>query len=254
VWSNAQKRSWANEKIIAIVDLGNVMQIPTHYYDQIREIDVNCHSVDCKFKVWRKTFSENGDVLTKIDTIDSTLGANFNRSNLVGFYAREDCDIATKFLATMIWGNEAPLDSKRDNRGPSRVFAMFESLKEAPNLLSSLSIKSIPEIKQAYNAHRKIKKCGPNFFTKHLYFLGKSAGAKCRDGTSYPLIFDNRVAVGLSRLSITDKLLPNLVSIQAITRSDAYLKYLAFVYEQSSKIQCEPDQIEYFLFSDFAVG
>ncbi len=85
---------------------------------------------------------------------------------------------------------------------------------------------------------------GRSFYTKHLYFLGKSQSIK-----RYPLVFDNRVANGLARLSSMNDEWFRMISIAAIRDWDAYRQYFQFAHAEADKIGCKPDQVELFLFN-----
>ena len=84
----------------------------------------------------------------------------------------------------------------------------------------------------------------PNFFTKHFYFLGKAQGL-----TTYPLIFDNRVANGLVKVASEDPENLNMVQISAVPKPNIYIEYIQFALSEAKRIGCQPDQIEYYLFS-----
>ena len=219
------------------------MQIPEKFHDQVRKIDVNAHKVQCEFRIWMDQFVGDEIVRRKIQVIETKLKSRFGRSEVLELY-RAEADAETRFLAAMIWGHEAPANSKRDSRGPWKVEKMVNSLKDAPGLLDSLKVDSHDNIRTAYESLKKaVDRCGPNFFSKHLYFLGKATGVK-----SYPLIFDDRVALGVARLAINDPSCTNLVTIHAKAKSHAYLAYLDLAHQQAERIKCQPDQIEYFLF------
>jgi hypothetical protein len=223
------------------------MKIHSKHHSRIQSIDVNAHSVDCDYTKWRKQFKNSKVLKKRLSVIEDNLGSDFCREDLASFY-RSRNDIETKFLATMIWGHEAPPGGRRDNRGPWKVLQMFKSLNRNRNLLSSISINSDSKLTDAYRLMDKnINRCGPSFFTKHFYFLGRS-----RNHSRYPLIFDNRVALGIVKLFSAGGLTHNMVTVGAATRPDAYIDYLNFAYDQASRIGCEAEQIEYFLFDDMA--
>lgn len=145
----------------------------------------------------------------------------------------------------MIWGHEAGEGGKRDGRGPWKVSQMFCDPGRAKRVLAAVTASSGPAVADAYKALLgSLPRCGPNFFTKHLYFLGKAARVP-----SYPIILDNRVASGLARLAGLSSLAARMVDVSATRTVDAYLAYLRFVHAEAARIGCEPDQIEMFLFN-----
>jgi hypothetical protein len=218
------------------------MNINENFHDQIRKLDVNLHKTACEYKYWKDAFKGDAPVLQRLAKIEKTMGKTFGRLELVDFY-KSAAEIKTKFLAAMIWGHEAPAGGRRDARGPWKVEQMFKSLENS-TVLDDVRVANNEEITTAYsNLDNAINKCGPSFITKHLYFLGKSMNT-----TSYPLIFDNRVSVGLVKISMNNPSCLNLVTIQAKRKAHAYVAYLRFAKEQANSIGCELDQIEYFLF------
>ncbi len=66
---------------------------------------------------------------------------------------------------------------------------------------------------------------------------------------SYSVIFDNRVANGLIKLSKSSNTYLDMVNINVICKPEAYLKYRDFVFKEAEMINCESDQIEYYLFT-----
>ena len=108
-----------------------------------------------------------------------------------------------------------------------------------------MCIRDRNDIENAYkNIDKGIKRCGPSFFTKHFYFLGKSNSVN-----HYPVIFDNRVANGMVKISCSDSQCLDIVTVNAKTKAKSYLAYLKMVHEQADLVGCEPDQIEYYLFT-----
>src|SRR5271157_6006925 len=103
------------------------MNIEQRFHDEIRALNVNAYKVSCEYSYWDEWFKEDELMLSRVSEIRQSLGNSFGRAELVGFYKGES-DIKTKFLATMVWGHEAPAGSRRDTRGPWKVEQMFESI------------------------------------------------------------------------------------------------------------------------------
>ena len=188
--------------------------IPNSAYEVIKNIDVNEHSVICKFETWLQNFSNNQVMTDRIKTIQSHLGSMFNREDIVRFYKISSIEMPTKFLAAMIWGYEAPSGSQRAGYGPSRVKEMFADIDNADRAINSVDVKTPKNIETSYKKlSRKgvLPKCGPNFFTKHFYFLGKSI-----DLIDYPLIFDDRVAKSLLGISLNNSDVIKMISATTI--------------------------------------
>lgn len=218
------------------------MNINENLHEYIKSLDVNSHMVACEYSYWESWFEKDEAMLSRVSKVKIALGASFCRSDVVELY-KGDYDIKTKFLAAMIWGHEAPAGSKRDTRGPWKVEKMFKSIENS-NVLDSVTVESPDNISSAYTAmNRTIQRCGPSFITKHLYFIGKALSNE-----TYPLIYDDRVSIGLVKISLNDTTCLELVSIHAEAKAKAYLAYLDFAQKQAKLIGCHLDQIEYFLF------
>jgi hypothetical protein len=145
----------------------------------------------------------------------------------------------------MMWGYEAPEGGRRAGYGAHRLSQMFADPPVAIDALGQVSLDEERDIKRSYTLlDGTLKKCGPNFFTKHFYFLDKSRNA---DSVRL-LIFDDRVATGLVRIHNPDADCLDLVRIAALRKADAYIRFINYIKEQSKAIRCKPDQLEYYLF------
>jgi hypothetical protein len=208
-------------------------------------MNVDEHRISCAYRYWRERFSANSYLLSRVMTVERELGPDFTRSELVRFYRKAEVPPETKFVAAMIWGNEAPDGSRRDARGPWKLSRMFADTGMAEQAIRSVSILSRADIVKSYNSlNKSLHRCGPNFFTKHFYFLGKASGL-----AAYPLIFDDRVARGIVKIGVGTSWIFGLIQVSAQTSADAYLRYLDFVHGEAKKIGCEPDKVEYYLFT-----
>jgi hypothetical protein len=219
------------------------MQIPKSQYDCVRELDVDEHKTSCDWHRWEAKFECDKSVGPLVEQCKKFLRKEFSRADLVRLYQSDEFTPEAKFLAAMIWGHEAPAGSRPDRRGPWKVAQMFSDTQAAVSLLRQVSINSVQGLREAYRRGLSLKRCGPNFFTKHLYFSGKSMGLP-----RYPLIFDDRVASGLVKLAAQAAMSMTMVSVHARPKVDAYLQYLEFAHAEACKIGCSPDQVEYFLF------
>lgn len=220
------------------------MIIPEARHDYVRNIDIN-HITVWSHDVWANHFRQNEYITNQLGVVLASLGDGFTRSDLVGFYQRADVGIDTKFIAAMIWGHGAPEGGRRDGRGPWKLEQMFGNPAIAQGALNAANINNDEDITAAYNLlNENLPRCGPNFFTKHFYFLGKALGQQ-----RYPLIFDDRVANGLISLIAKNHGLMGIVKISTNRTPAAYISYLNLVYAEKNIIDCHPDQIEYFLFT-----
>jgi hypothetical protein len=146
----------------------------------------------------------------------------------------------------MMWGYEAPAGGRRAGYGAHRLCEMFTDREAAIAAINDVTIGGAPAIKRSYKRlDRALKKCGPNFFTKHFYFLGKSIDPE----HFRPVIFDDRVAAGLIRMQVANAGCLDLVRVSALRNPEAYIAYIDYVYREANSIGCKPDQVEYYLFS-----
>ena len=233
------------------------MQIPIEYHDTIRRLDVDEHSVTCDFDRWYKVMPLHTEEGSKLRQVEESLGEKFNRRKVLQFF-QGDAHDHTKFLASMIWGYEAPEGSSASERGPRRVPKMMKSLgtggKSDP--LTGICVSDEEDIRKYYARHKSIKECGPNFFTKYLYFLGKSADERRPKRKYYPLIYDDRVATAFVKIAVDSARGPTnaqphllkLITAHARPARYAYLNYMRFARQQALAIDCDLDKIEYFMF------
>jgi hypothetical protein len=219
------------------------VQIPKSQYDCVRKLDVDEHKTSCDWHRWEAKFEGDKSVGPLVEQCRNFLGKEFSRADLVRLYQSDEFKPEAKFLAAMIWGHEAPAGSRPDRRGPWKVAQMFSDAGVTIKLLRQIEVDTDTQLRAAYKSGLSLKRCGPNFFTKHLYFLGKASRQR-----HYPLIFDDRVAGGLLKLSGKSSSVLGMVTIHARPKVNAYLDYLAFAYADADRIGCSPDQIEYFLF------
>jgi hypothetical protein len=226
---------------------GVAMSIPADRHQFIREINVNEHHTQYQYRYWERCFVKNNHAYLRaqIVIIQDHLGHAVTRQHIVDFYSRQEIESATKFIAAMMWGYEAPAGGRRAGYGPHRVLTMFLDPNAAIAAIGAVAIGNDTEITTSYNLlDRELNMCGPNFFTKHFYFLGKSMdGANPR-----LLIFDDRVANGLLQLFPYNHDFLNMLQIGAMRTPNAYIQYLNYASAQAEEIGCATDQIEYYLF------
>lgn len=224
----------------------------TRYKQQILAASPLTVASVCEYGRWYDRFKGNQHITDCIHTIEDNLGGSFTRQDIISFHERNDINDITKFLSVMMWGYASDGNGRPDNRGPSRVQQMTSDHVYLSNLLvQTKQLIGAGRLREAYNEFekkdesrkKKVPMCGPNFFSKYFYFVGKSLGLQ-----RYPLIFDDRVATGLVNICVSSRSLLDLVSIQTIRRAEVYMKYFNLIHDWAEKLQCEADQIEFFLF------
>ena len=67
---------------------------------RIRNIDVNCHKVECDYGYWQAQFKDKPEIRHRIDVAERYLTRQFGRSELTDFYRNIEVEIETKFLVT----------------------------------------------------------------------------------------------------------------------------------------------------------
>ena len=225
------------------------MLINNRYHETIRNINIAPIDTVVDYERWNNLFDNPIFINSNLQIIENTLGNEFNRLDIIELYRRVDIPAETKFIAAMIWGYSAPAGVRSDTRGPWKVSQMFgngqpENGQAAIDAIRAVQINTEEEIITSYNnLNNNLRHCGPNFFTKHFYFLGKS-----QNNNIYPVIFDNRVAQGLFKLLPESNSLSQIIKVSTNTNADSYIKYLNLIRTESEIIGCEMDQLEYYLF------
>ena len=170
------------------------MHIPRRYEDRIREINVDAPVTVFSYSHWHDALQASSLPDGHLKQVHDFLGERFTRADVVNLYKSPKLQTDVKFLAAMIWGHEAGEGERRNGRGLWKVSQMLENADDARKVLEAIDVNSRDAIADSYTRlSGALKMCGPNFFTKHLYFLGKAKAYK-----HYPVIFDNRVAPGIS--------------------------------------------------------
>jgi hypothetical protein len=141
-------------------------------------------------------------------------------------------DLQRLFVGVMIWGYGT------GGRGPWRTARMISS-PGYPKMLKTTYEHVIQEdLEKAYRQFN-LKWCGPAYFTKYFYFIGKGCGIR-----EYPLILDKRVktALGLIGEDVID-----YTNYQDWYPA-GYTRYVKAIHRWAVELGCQADQIEYFLF------
>lgn len=144
----------------------------------------------------------------------------------------------TFFFAVMIWG------FGMTGYGPWRTEQMFKSKDFARRFTDIREAIKHGRITDAYKA-AKIDYCGPAFFTKAFYFLGRVFGQK-----PLPLILDSRVCANLQKCADSKfKPVPSYFKANPSLRHPAgYNEFCNDVDSWAAANGFLPDQLEIFLF------
>lgn len=225
-------------------------KIPKEHYSVIKSIDIDSHKTDLRFEYWEANIPESKkklraglETLKKSFKRKKTGWQKVSRSQVVAQINLLD-DAGARLLLVMMWGFGAPDGSTAPGYGAFRVKKMFSNYAETVRQVEVCELHIANEdYKEAYGISKNISYLGPNFFTKYLYFYSKSID---KDGCL--LIYDDRVAEGLVELFQKNKIAEGLVKISTSTKFDDYQKYVNTLHAWAETIDCEADQIEYFLF------
>lgn len=214
------------------------------HYPSIRAVDVDRVRTHISYPHWKKHLMTDEVMMNRLEVIREKVGKSVTRQEIVNFYADSGVSLQAKFMLAMIWGHEAPEGSRRDGRGPWKLMQMFKDRERTDELITSIDLSTDENLMASYQKlDSQMDRCGPNFFTKHFYFLGKALGL-----TNYPLIFDDRVANGLIQRLLPDVGLLSLVSVSTMRRPEAYIGFLRLAHQIAQAAQAAPDQVELFLF------
>jgi hypothetical protein len=220
------------------------MALSVEHYPSIRAIDVERVRTKISYPHWEKYLVTDAVMMDRLKVIRDKVGGSVTRQEIVDFYAGSTVAIEAKFMLAMIWGHEATEGGRRDGRGPWKLMQMFKDRTKTDALIQSVDLSTDARLMASYRRFdAEVDRCGPNFFTKHFYFLGKALGL-----TNYPLIFDDRVANGLIQRMLPDAGLLSLVSVSTMRRPEAYVGFLRLAHQIAQAARAEPDQVELFLF------
>ncbi len=220
------------------------MPFSPEIYQLIRGIDVNRVRTRISYPHWEKHLVADSVMMNRLNLIREKIGDCVDRQEVVDFYSDSEIAMEVKFILAMIWGHEATEGGRRDGRGPWKLMQMFKDRERTDSLIQQVDLSTEESMAASYRMlDTAVDRCGPNFFTKHFYFLGKALGL-----TNYPLIFDDRVANGLIKLMLSDEKLLSLISVSTLRRAEAYIDFLKLAHLIAQEAQAKPDQVELFLF------
>lgn len=194
---------------------------------------------------WREYLHNNSVVAVDLDVIIQKCPVRISRRDIRDFAAKARSgsypDVRRLFLACMIWGYN------RDRKGPPNTGRALsdpgaeEVLKRAVGRIGS------GQIKEAYDGFH-LARCGPAFFTKFFYFVGKEWQIR-----PLPLILDRRIARFLHFLGGQEGWQSPLfakVGQRGYVRRypEGYLRYICSMDEWATELGCSSDNVEYFMY------
>lgn len=191
-------------------------------------------------------FNYNNALVTEDMTFISANYQNgISRQEIINYFRQENSTLLRGFLLTMVWGHGFSEHGRADNRGPWKVSQMLSNFDNSIAILESAKNHLLlNNIQSAHSSFDNMQRCRVNFFSKYLYFLGRSLNM-----ARYPLIFDARVAKTIGQLTSTSPNLFSILDIQPKQNSISYNNYVTEIHEIAIELNVESEKIEYFLFN-----
>ena len=193
---------------------------------------------------WLNYNFTNPNIPSKIQFIITNYPNVISRNDIINYLRSPNMDLLTGFLMSMIWGHGAGPHGNMDNRGPFKVNEMTSNIANTNLILGNCySALQRNDILTAFNSFKPMSRIRVNFFSKYLYFLGRSLNLE-----RYPLIFDARVTSTMCRLNSVNIAVFNILTITPDQKFIAYDSYLNMIHYQSQLHNVDADKIEYYLF------
>ncbi len=210
------------------------------YIDTINNLNPLGQRLYYNLDNWRN-FNYNNEIITNdIVFICENYNNGISRQEIISYFNQENSTLLKGFLLTMIWGH-----GRVDNRGPWKVSKMLSNFDNAILILENAKIHlQHNNLCFAHTSFDNMQRCRVSFFSKYLYFLGRSL-----DMTRYPLIFDARVAKTIGQLTSTNPNLFSIIDIQPKQDSISYDRYVTEIHNIADDLNVESEKIEYFLFN-----
>ena len=194
---------------------------------------------------WRGYLHNNPVVAADLDTIIQKCPVKISRKDVCGFAhnARSGSypDIRRLFLVCMIWGYN------RDPNGLPNTERALSDPRAEEVLKRTASRISNGEIREAYDGFR-LARCGPAFFTKFFYFVGKEWQIR-----PLPLVLDRHIAESLRALGEEEGWQSGpfaKVGRKGYVKrySEGYVRYICSMDEWATELGCLSDNVEYFMY------
>ena len=201
------------------------------------------------YETWKKHFTGNEVVLQDLAYIHGICPSIITRNDIEQFVNAAQngtCGIRIPFLATMIWG------WGNGWRGRHNVELSYSDNRLDGSLKKAFELIQANKLQEAYDTFR-VKGCGPAFFTKFFYFIGRAL-----DIRPLPLILDTQVAKYLELMCIQEGW--RLDDFVKVNRNEGnriistgrnvkgYLRYVHSMNSWANQLGCNADDIELFMY------
>ncbi|MCB9318682.1 MAG: hypothetical protein H6570_05325 [Lewinellaceae bacterium] len=214
------------------------------YLEQINNLNPLEQVVYFNSDHWVNFDYKNNLVSDEMIFIAHKYANHITRGDIINHLRSQHGSLMSGFILTMIWGHGYSENGRADNRGPWKVSNMLNTYDQALTILESA--KTCLEKNDIHAAHvsfNQMKRCRVNFFSKFLYFLGRSLNMK-----KYPLIFDARVAKTISLVNSINQDLCHILNIEPNQKPEAYVHYVNQMHEISQTNDVDADKLELFFF------
>jgi len=217
----------------------------TPYLDQINNLNPLEQRLNFNPGHWCNFNYNNALVTDDMHFISANYQNGISRQEIINYIRQEDSTLLRGFLLTMVWGHGFSEYGRADNRGPWKVSQMLSNIDNAIEILENAKNHLLHDnIQSAHSSFDNMQRCRVNFFSKYLYFLGRSLSM-----ARYPLIFDARVAKTIGQLTSTNPNLFSILDIQPKQDPISYINYVTEIHDIASELNVESEKIEYYLFN-----
>jgi hypothetical protein len=220
--------------------VATIEEILLPFAKEIRSIDFESQGFNVTSRHWHEALGldQNQDLEAAL----GRFGSRVSRADL--FKAARECaerpnDLPLHrqvFLGVMLWGY-----GRTPRWGPGRVAHIVADQQFDAALLTIQQDLAGGRLEEAYR-RLQLPQLGPTFLSKVLYFLGSAY----RDRHPVPLIIDQFVAATLDWLLGSRKYF-RWAGTTLAHDPGGYVRYIGAVHGWSRALECEPDQLEMFL-------
>lgn len=215
------------------------------YLDTINNLNPLGQRLNFNPDHWRNFNYNNPLVTSDMTFISENYHNGISRQDIINYFNQEESTLIRGFLLTMVWGHGFSEHGRADNRGPWKVSQMLSNFDNTTEILENAKKHLLlNNIQSAHSSFDNMQRRRVNFFSKYLYFLGRSLNMK-----RYPLIFDARVARTIGQLTSTNPSLFSVIDIQPKQDPISYNNYVTEIHNIANELNVDSEKIEYFLFN-----
>jgi len=216
----------------------------TPYLDTINNLKPLEQRLNFYSDHWKNFNYNNPHVTTEVAFISENYQNGISRQDIINYFNQDNSTLLRGFLLTMVWGHGFSEHGRADNRGPWKVSQMLNNFDNSILILENAKNHLLlNNIQSAHSSFDNMPRCRVNFFSKYLYFLGRSLNM-----AHYPLIFDARVAKTIGQLTSINPNLFSIFDVQPKQDSFSYSSYVTEIHSIASDLNVDAEKVEYFLF------